>query len=389
MINIENVQQTGRNIELRKLVIKLGSAVVAGPGNNMDETTLAALADSIASLREQGVQVILVSSGAIGMGRAQFPAFRPKTIPDRQALAAIGQVGLMHMYKNLFNERGFKAAQVLLTREDLADRRRYLNARYTLERLLELGAVPVINENDTVTIDELKFGDNDELSALVATKMNADLLIILSVIDGLYSADPTAAKGHGKAPRKFGSIIRVVDEWSAEVLGAAGKSKSSLGTGGMASKLTSVQMATKAGVHAVIAGGKTPGIIEKILSGQFTGTYFVPCNNRKFSGRAGWIAFGRPAGGRQVVVDAGARDALVERKKSLLAAGVKEIHGDFARGELVEVIGPDGERIAKGVVNYAAEELRLIKGKKSSEIKELLGEVDYQEVIHRDNMAML
>jgi len=386
MIVIDNIQGTGRTVQLRKIVIKLGSSVVAGKGHEMDEAALGALADSVALLRAAGVGVILVSSGAIGMARRQFPEFKPKTMPDRQALAAIGQVGLMHAYKELFNARGFRAAQVLLTRDDMNDRRRYLNARYTLERLLELGAVPVINENDTVTIDELlSFGDNDQLSALVAAKMNADLLVILSVVDGLFAGDPAERKTR----KDDDGPIRVVEKLSEEVLSHAGKSRSSLGAGGMASKLLAVRIASLAGVHTVIASGKTPGMIEQILTGRFRGTYFAPREEHQFKGRERWIAFGRSAAGRQVVIDAGAREALVVGKKSLLAAGVRGVRGEFARGDLVEVLGPGGERVAKGLVNYDSRELEQIKGQKTSQIREILGYLDYQEVIHRDNMAVI
>ena len=387
MIVIDNIQGTGRTVQLRKIVIKLGSSVVAGKGHEMDEAALGALADSVALLRAAGVGVILVSSGAIGMARRQFPEFKPKTMPDRQALAAIGQVGLMHAYKELFNARGFRAAQVLLTRDDMNDRRRYLNARYTLERLLELGAVPVINENDTVTIDELlSFGDNDQLSALVAAKMNADLLVILSVVDGLFAGDPAQRKGRRG---EDDGPIPVVEKLNEDVLGHAGKSRSSLGAGGMASKLLAVRIASQAGMHTVIANGKTPGIIEQILSGSFRGTYFAPREEHQYKGRERWIAFGRSAAGRQVVIDAGAREALVVGKKSLLAAGVREVRGEFARGDLVEVLGPGGERVAKGLVNYDSRELDQIKGQKTPQIREILGYLDYQEVIHRDNMAVI
>lgn len=391
MLTIEKIQGTAHSLKLRKIVIKLGSAVVVGKGQQIDEAALGALADSVARLRQHGVQVILVSSGAIGMGKRLFPEFSPKTIPDRQALAAIGQVSLMHTYKELFNARGFRAAQVLLTRDDMDDRRRYLNARYTLERLLELGVVPVINENDTVTVDELKFGDNDQLSAVVATKMKADLLVILSTVDGLYPSDPTAAAQEKNPSKKSeqAKLIPVVDRWGEEILAMAGSGKSNLGTGGMITKLRAARMATLTGIHTVIACGKTHGIIDQIAGGQFRGTYFTPQDGHRFSGRERWIAFGRNAAGRQLVVDDGARRALVEGKKSLLPAGVRAIHGEFVRGDLVEVVGLDGERIARGLVNYDSQEMELIKGRKSAEIRELLGSVSYEEAIHRDNLCVL
>lgn len=380
MIRIENVQGTGRSIDLRKVVIKLGSAVVARPEGGFDEPVMSGIADGIARLREAGVQVILVSSGAIAMGRCQCPDFKARTIPERQALAAIGQVGLMHAYKQLFNERGFLAAQVLLTRGDMESRRRYLNARYTLERLLSLGAVPVINENDTVTVDELKFGDNDELSALVATKMGADLLMILSVADGLYKGDPRR-RGADRDP------IPAVERIDGDVLGLADNTRSGLGTGGMVTKLGAMRTAARGGVHGIIAGGKTPGMIESILTGRFCGTYFAPATTRRLAGKVRWIAFGgRPKG--RLIVDEGARRALVEGHKSLLAAGITAVSGVFEHGELVEIAGPDGTPFARGLTSYSSEEIDRIKGLKTSQISKALGHADYHEVVHCDNMAL-
>ena len=383
MIRIDQIQGTEHSADLRKIVIKLGSVVVVGPGDQPDMAALGSVADSIAALRAGGVQVILVSSGAIGMGRRRLPEFKARTIPDRQALAAIGQVGLMHTYKDLFEARGFIAAQVLLTRGDMEDRRRYLNARAALDRLLELGAVPVINENDTVTIDELKFGDNDELSALVASKMGADMLVILSSVSGLFDCDPTQA-GRGRKA----AMVRVVEAPDAATLGLAEATRSGLGTGGMITKLSAMQIAHQAGVHGVIAHGKTPGMIEQILSGNFTGTYFAPRGGRKLSGRHRWLAFGRKAAGKRLIIDDGARRALVEGKKSLLPAGVRAIDGDFARGDIVEVAGLDGELIGRGLVNYDADVMRRILGLKTGQIRELLGAVDYEEAIHRDNLIV-
>jgi glutamate 5-kinase len=402
MIRIENMQGTGRVVELRRLVVKLGSAVVTGTDDALDEAALGSLADGVAWLRASGVKVILVSSGAIAMGRRLFSDFRPRTIPDRQALAAIGQVGLMNAYKELFNARGFRAAQLLLTRDDMDDRSRYLNIRYALDRLLDLGVVPVINENDTVTIDELKFGDNDELSALVASRMEADLLILLSTVDGLHAGgDPTRRQGvraKGESPgAKAGPApsaakpapVPFVEKIDEAILGMAGATRSAVGTGGMASKLAAMRLVAQAGVHGVIACGKTPGILGQIASGRFTGTYFAPsASARRLGGRERWIAFGRRPKG-QLVVDAGACQALVTGKKSLLAAGVVEARGAFRRGDLVEILGPDGKLVARGLCSFSSEEVEKIKGKKTAQIGKILGEVDYQEVVHRDNMTTM
>lgn len=381
MIEIPDIQQSGRTVRLNKLVIKLGSAVIAGKDRLPDETALASIADSVAALRARGVEVIMVSSGAIGIGRQAYPKFKARTIPDRQALAAVGQVGLMHAWNRLFNDRGLRVAQILLTRGDMEDRRRYLNTRYTLERLTALGAVPIVNENDTVTVDELKFGDNDELSAVVATKIGADMLIVLSVAPGLLEKD--GGKKGGLSARVIPFVDRLDD-----VLGHVSSEKSSIGLGGMASKLSAVRMATQAGVSVVIAGGKTPGIIEQILSGRFTGTYFPPVGTHRISGRGRWLAFGRKPQGR-LIVDDGAREALVQRKKSLLPAGIREVVGAFDAGDLVEIGGPDAKTFARGLVSYNSATLDRIKGKKTVQIRDILGEIEYEEAVHRDNLIVL
>ncbi len=389
MIEIPDIQQTGRTVRLRKLVIKLGSAVIAGRDCAIDEPVLASIADTVASLRKRGVDVIMVSSGAIGMGRKAFPGFRARTIPDRQALAAIGQVGLMHAWKNLFNERDLRVAQILLTRDDMQERRRYLNTRYTIERLTELGVVPIINENDTVSVAELKFSDNDELSALVASKIGVDMLVLLSVAPGLVEQEPVAA-GAGARRRKVSLAGRVIPavERLEEALGHASDEVSGLGRGGMVTKLAAVRMATRSGVHAVIAGGKSIGILDQILTGQFTGTYFAPSGAARLSGRGRWLAFGRKPQGR-LVVDDGAREALVARNKSLLPAGVRRVEGNFIKGDVVEVAGTDERAFARGLVSYGADVLEQIKGLKTSQIRELLGELEYEEAIHRDNLAVV
>lgn len=372
MINIDNMQGTGKGFGVHKVVIKLGSAVLAGEKKPIDEAVLRQLAKACADFQSAGVGVIIVTSGAVGVGRATMER-KPQNIPDRQALAAIGQVGLMHTYKQCFNRRGMRVAQLLLTREDMEDRRRYLNARYTIERLLEMGAVPVINENDTVTIDELKFGDNDELSAVVASKIKADLLIILSVVDGVLESDQQ-------------TTIPVITNL-AEVQQHIGSHTSGLGTGGMHTKLTAMDMASSAGTHVVLANGKRKGIIGKILKGRFPGSYLPARGNGKLSSRSRWLAFGRRPHG-SLKIDAGACRALVEGKKSLLAAGVTAIHGTFACGDVVEILGPKGEALGRGLINFSSEQMQQIQGMKTPQIRKLLGETDYEEVVHRDNLVL-
>ncbi len=392
MIRIKDIQGSGRSLDVRKMVIKLGSAVVMGANHQVDRDALGALADSVAALRGEGVQVVLVSSGAIGLGRRHLPRRTPRTMPDRQAMAAVGQVDLMHTYATLFRERGLDVAQMLLTRDDMHDRQRYLNARYTLERLLAWGVVPIINENDSVTIEEIRFGDNDELSALVAIKMNADLLVILSIVEGLYRAAEAESSGRRKPKsdkRPEGELISVVECLDDSIMRHATPGCSHLGAGGMAGKLAALEMATRGGVHAVIAPGKRPRILEELRTGRFTGTYFVARDGGRPSSRSLWIAFGRQARGRKLIVDAGAERALAEGKKSLLAAGVGRVEGRFERGDLVEVHSHDDRPIAKGLVNYSSEEMERIKGKKTAQIREILGDLEYAEVIHRDNLVMV
>jgi glutamate 5-kinase len=287
----------------------------------------------------------------------------------------------MRLYAEVFARYGRKVAQLLLTRDDMEDRRRYRNARYTLDMLYEMGVVPIINENDTVTIDELKFGDNDMLSAIVAAKLEADLLVLLTVVDGLFDASPKRSKD--------ANLIPVVERVTTEIKRLVYSGKSTYGSGGMESKLESVEYAGLAGIPSIIAHGKKRAILSNIFSGTIDGTLFLPRKCRRLSARERWIAFGKIGGGRKLILDKGACEALVSRGKSLLAVGISKVVGDFKRGDVVQVCNQSDELLGKGLVNYSSEEIRKIKGSKSSEIQKILGYMDYDEVVHRDNFVLL
>lgn len=383
MISIADMAGTGAGLTCRLAVIKLGSAVLIGRNQTIEKEVVGAVADEIARLRKQKVGVILVTSGAIGVGRSALGRPVPKTIPDKQALAAVGQISLMHTYQAVLARRGLQAAQVLLSRDDMNNRQRYLNARYTLERLIGLGAIPIVNENDTTATDEINFGDNDMLSAYLAVKMKADLLILLSIVDGVYRP---AGGAEGKSRRELASVIPKVDD---EVLGWVEDNQTTHGRGGMGAKLKAARTAGAAGVHTVIAQGKDPHILSRIFSGDFRGTYFPPSRAGAITARRRWIGYGQASHGRRLMLDAGAAHAILEKKKSLLPVGVVKVIGQFKRGDIVDLYGRDGVAIARGLVNYSSAEIEKIKRRKTSEIDSILGYRDYDEIVHRDNMAMV
>lgn len=345
----------------------------------MDEGRIDDVAEQIARLRRRGREVVLVTSGAIGVGSRRLGfTERPRTIPRQQAAAAVGQGLLMQAYERAFLARDVIVGQVLLTAEDVADRSRHLNSRHTLLTLLELGAVPVVNENDTVAVDEIRFGDNDTLSALVATLIGADALIILSDVDGLYSADPRV---HPEARR-----IPVVETLTPALLQRAGGAGSAFSTGGMAAKLEAARKATAAGVAVLLADASHPDGVERLLEGADLGTLFVP-SPRPLTARKSWLAFyERPRGA--LVVDEGAARALLDEGSSLLAAGVVKVEGGFEQGDLVRVRSRDGAEIGRGLCNYSAADVGRIRGRRTADIAAVLGRKDYDEVIHRDNLAL-
>lgn len=362
--------------DYHRLVVKVGSAVLSDTKGPQQQLEIAA---QIAALRSEGREVVLVSSGAVatGMSKLGFKE-RPKNMPFKQALAAVGQPTLMHLWEQAFSWFGLKVAQVLLTAEDLGHRHRYLNARQTLETLLQWGIVPIVNENDTVMVEEIKFGDNDQLSALIATLVGADLLILLSDIEALFEADP---RTHPEA-----RPIPYVERVDAEVLRMAGESPNRVGTGGMKSKLLAAEKAQAAGIPTLLLPGNRSQSITQALRGEPVGTLFAG-GNRRYSGRKLWLyQLPKPQG--EVVVDAGAAQALRQGGASLLPAGILEVRGQFGVGEAVRCLDTTGSLIGIGLVNYSASELARIKGRQTREIEALLGYKNTDEAIHRDHFAL-
>lgn len=345
----------------------------------IDSERIEALAEQCAAMLSQGRRVILVSSGAIGVGARRLGLTeRPRAIPDKQAAAAVGQGLLMQAYEKSFLARGVVVGQVLLTADDIVDRRRHLNSRNTLLKLWEYGTIPIVNENDTVAVDEIRFGDNDTLSALVATLVEAHVLVVLSDVDGLYESDPRRDKQ--------ARLLSTVAELTPELERAAGGAGSAFGTGGMATKLEAARIVTAAGIPMVLANGARENVLQDVLAGRDVGTLFLP-NPRTMPARKRWLAFHQRARG-SVTVDEGAARALVEGGGSLLPAGVVHVDGAFQTGDLVRVLAPDGTEVARGLTNYPAEAVRRMAGLRTSELEAVLGCRGYDEVIHRDNLAV-
>jgi len=365
---------------LDRIVVKIGSRVVADEAGGLARERLEALADEIAALRGRGVAITVVSSGAIAAGRAAFRQRRPpRSIPERQAAASVGQIELMSSYREAFARRGLAVGQVLLDAADLADRQRYLNAEHTLAMLHRLGVVPIVNENDTVAIDELKFGDNDALSALVASLAGADLLVILSDVDALYSDDPRRCADARPIP-----LLARVD---AAALAIAGDAPSELGTGGMRSKLLAARRAAAAGIATLIADGRAPDALSRALDpAAEVGTLVLPRADR-LARRKHWIAFAHPARGT-LRCDAGARAAVVERGRSLLPSGIVAVVGRFSAGDCVRLVGPDGREFARGLSSYHAAEASRIAGRRSGEVERILGYSLGDAVVHRDDLVL-
>ncbi len=363
----------------RRPVIKLGTSTLTAGGDHLSLARLAALVEQVAALHGTGMQPIVVSSGAIAVGRQQLGFPTDKDVSGKQIMAAVGQSRLMHLYDQNFGFYGIICAQVLLTREDLAERQRYLNARNTLLGLCERRVVPIINENDVVAADEIKVGDNDRLSALVANLVDADILLLVTDIPGLYTADPALNTDAVLVP-EVASITPEVEAW-------AGGSRTGLGTGGMATKLAAARLATASGAEVRIVDGRERDVIARALRGEAMGTRFLPRTDR-VEGRKRWILSGLRHAGR-LIVDAGAAHALLSRGASLLPAGIVAVEGSFQRGDSVEVVGPGGEKIAAGIADYPADDVRAVAGRQSSEIETVLGYSYGGAVIHRDNLVSL
>ncbi len=365
---------------VRRVVVKVGSGLITVPGQGPSGAVIARLAGDVAALVRDHREVALVSSGAIATGMARLGlSARPRSIPEKQAAAAVGQSTLMWHYEQAFKKHGIQVGQVLLTGQDISDRGRYLNARNTLLALLDFGVLPVVNENDTVAVDEIKVGDNDNLAAHVAHLIDADLLVLLSDVDGLYTGDPR----RDPTARWLETVEAITEDIQRLVFDATNH----VSVGGMSTKLQAAQKANASGIPMIIARGSEPAVLQRLIKGEILGTYFQPRDDR-LAARKRWIAFAVPPQGR-LVVDAGAKKALTERGKSLLPSGLVEVEGEFPAGAVVAVTELDGQEFARGLVNYDTDELRKIRGAKTREIEKTLGYKGFDEVIHRDNLVVL
>jgi len=366
-----------------RIVAKFGTGLLTGGSDHLNQDIMSSLVAQVAQLHHRGLELIVVSSGAIASGRHKLGLTKKvRGIPFKQVLASVGQSRLMYAYEQLFSQHGITVAQALLTKADLADRAGYLNARNTLLALLELRVLCIVNENDVVAVDEIqeaKFGDNDNLSAMVANLVDADLLLILSDIGGLYTADP-----HRSPDAR---LIPQVDRIDSEIERLAADTPSKFGTGGMITKIEAAKLATASGVTVVIADGREPNVILRLAGGEAVGTRFLPITS-KLESRKRWMLSGLSTKGR-LVVDSGAAVALKKQKRSLLAAGIKQVEGKFQRGDIVNIYSPEGSRLGCGITNYSSADIGAIKGAHSREIAGLLG-YDYgSEVVHRNNLVIL
>ena len=366
-----------------RIVAKFGTSLLTGGSDHLNQDIMSNLVAQVAQLHHRGLELLIVSSGAIALGRYKLGLTKKlRGIPFKQVLASVGQNRLMQAYEQLFGQHNITVAQALLAKADLSDRASYLNARNTLLALLELRVLCIVNENDVVAVDEIqeaKFGDNDNLSAMVANLVDADLLLILTDTGGLYTADP-----HRYPDARF---ISQVDNIDSEIERLAADSSSGLGTGGMMTKVEAAKLATALGVTVVIADGREPNIILRLVAGEAIGTRFLPTSS-KLESRKRWMLSGLSTRGK-LVVDSGAALALRKQNRSLLAAGIKQVEGDFQRGDIVNIYDPDGARLGCGITNYSSGDIGIIKGAHSGKIVNLLG-YDYgSEVVHRNNLVVL
>jgi glutamate 5-kinase len=366
----------------RRIVVKFGTNLLTGSSHSLDTNIMSKLVSQVAKLHGQGLELVMVSSGAIAAGKYKLGRGKGlKGIPYRQVLASLGQSRLMNTYEQLFGKHGIAIAQAMLTKADLADRAGYLNARNTLLALMEMGAICIVNENDVVAVDEIqeaKFGDNDNLSAMVANLIDADLLMLLTDTAGLYDADP---QRHRNA-----HLISQVDKIDADIEKLATDTPDELGTGGMITKIEAARLATASGVAVVIADGRQPDIILKLAAGEIIGTHFVPLSS-KLESRKRWMMSGLCVRGK-LFVDSGATNALKKQKRSLLAAGIKKVEGKCQRGDIVNIYDDNGNCIGCGISNYGSADIEVIKGAQSRQIADLLG-YDYgTEVVHRNNLVV-
>ncbi|MBN2373621.1 glutamate 5-kinase [bacterium] len=365
---------------VRRVVVKIGSNVLATPDFALDDKVVSRISTDLSKAMDQGYKLVVVSSGAILAGMSKLALKeKPCLIKQKQAVAAVGQATLIRTYEKHFEALGKKVAQILLTNGEMSHRKRYINARNTMETLFGYNVLPIVNENDTVAVDEIKMGDNDTLSGVVSQMIEADLLIILSDVDGLYTADPNRYTD--------ARFIPLVDTINQDIYSLAEGVSSFIGTGGMVTKIRTAQAAAKSGTATIIVNGRTPSVVSRILSGEEIGTLFIP-DEEKLNSRKSWIAFAlKPRG--SIIVDEGACNALIVDNKSLLPSGVMDVKGDFDSGDPVSLISPNDKEFARGLVNYSSSEIARIKGIKSCFIEQILGYCTSDEVIHRDNLAIL
>jgi glutamate 5-kinase len=365
--------------EAHTLVVKVGTNVLTGPDGTLDQGRVQGLADGIRRVHQAGKKVALVSSGAIGAGVGRLGlGKRPTDLRHLQACAAVGQSFLMRAYEECLSRAGIPTAQILLTAGDFDNRTRYLNARNTINTLLEWGCLPIINENDSVSVAEIRFGDNDHLAAMVTNLLRASVLVLLTNVAGLYSADPEV-----DPDAKVVSTVPYIDP---EVFGMAGSSRSALGSGGMRSKLRAARLATAAGESVIIADGSAPGILDRIMAGEPVGTLFLP-HGSSLQSKKRWLGFtARPKG--KLVTDAGARSAVQHGGRSLLPIGVVGVSGAFHKGDVVALCDAEGQEFARGLTNYSADDARKICGLRTEQVTEVLGSLPYEEVVHRDNLVV-
>lgn len=364
----------------RRWVIKIGSALLTADGRGLDQAAMAVWVEQMVALHAAGIELVLVSSGAVAAGMSRLGwKVRPSAIHELQAAAAVGQMGLVQAWESSFAKHARHTAQVLLTHDDLADRKRYLNARTTLRTLVELGVIPVINENDTVATDEIRFGDNDTLAALVANLVEADLLVILTDRDGMFEADP----------RHFPDAALIFEARADDPAldAVAGSAGGALGRGGMQTKLRAARLAARSGAHTMIVGGRIERVLDRLHAGERLGTLLAP-ERGLLAARKQWLAGQLQTRGR-LTLDAGAVKALLKDHKSLLPVGVTAVEGNFRRGEMVVCLAPDGREVARGLVNYSAADAHKIAGRSSDAIEALLGYVDELELVHRDNLIIV
>ena len=365
----------------KRIVIKVGTSTLTHENTGkLNISRIEKLCREMADLYNQGREIVLVTSGAIGVGRARCGLTKKSSnIPEKQALAAIGQGILMHLYEKMFSEYGIIVAQVLLTRGDIADRERYLNAREALEKMLQMKVIPIINENDTVAVDDINFGDNDLLSALVASLLETEVLVLLTDKNGLYDSDPRCNNN--------AELVSRVEEINGDIMESAGGTGSSVGTGGMVTKLQAARIAMRSGIATVIANGSRDSVLHHLFSGEEIGTLFIP-SNEKIDSRKRWIAFAHGISGA-VVIDDGAVKAIINQGKSLLPSGILEVRGDFERGSSVDILDVNDTLIARGVCNYSSRDIDRLKNQKTTSINKILGYKYCDEIVHRDNLVLL